>query len=331
MSEKSGLRVKVTNREFTNTLWNELLRVVSASTIAFLFCVLSPGSSRAQTEVTGAIEGLVVNSVTGEPIAGATVRIINFDTGLPYAVRTDGRGRFFRGLLVPGRYNVIISAPGFKTIERAKQRVDIEVTNAFLPYSLEPESKSGIDLNTSGQTFVGDWESLNLWEAPTNWQANSGRLLVNERGVAFPRDKSYRSYSDFSLTSDIKMLNGVAASFIVHAVDTRNYYLIQLTGPNADQPYVLRGFVVKNGVSQPWKSIPIDTYSTTLQPGRFFEVSMKMTGNNLEVSVTDSETGTQLRLGVLSDPNLTFRVGAVGIAVRDNEQNEIGRFIVSLF
>ncbi len=72
------------------------------------------------------------------------------------------------------------------------------------------------------------------------------------------------------------MINGVAASFVVHAVDKQNYYLIQITGPNADEPYVLRGFVVKKGVSQRLKRISIGEYSTTLQPGKFFEVSITM-------------------------------------------------------
>ncbi len=56
-----------------------------------------------------------------------------------------------------------------------------------------------------------------------------------------------------------------------------------------------------------------------------------MADNNVQVSVTDSETGALLPLGTLNDSNRNFSVGAVGIAVRDNEQNEIGRFIVSLY
>src|SRR6185369_8676412 len=170
-----------------------------------------------------------------------------------------------------------------------------------------------------------------LWEGPAKWQGTSTRLLLNEHGIALPRDKAYRSYSDFTLISDVKMLNGVAASFVVHALDQRNYYLIQVTGPNADEPYVLRGFIVRDGNLQRWKTIPIDAYTTTLQQGRFFELSMKMTGHNLEVSVTDSENGSTVTLGTLSDPSHTFPTGAIGIAVRDKEQNEIGRFIVSVF
>ena len=125
------------------------------------------------------------------------------------------------------------------------------------------------------------------------------------------------------------MLNGIAASFAVRAVDGQNYYLIQITGAKADEAYVLRGFVVKNGVAQRFGSvIPIDAFTGTLKQNQFFSVSMEATDNKFKVSVTDSETGDVLPLGTLEDPNRNFKIGAAGIAIRDNEQNEIERFVV---
>jgi hypothetical protein len=125
------------------------------------------------------------------------------------------------------------------------------------------------------------------------------------------------------------MLNGVAASFVVRAVDKQNYYLIQLTGAKADEPYVLRGFIIKNGTPQRMGSaIPIDGFSATLKANQFFTISIKGKDNSFAVSITDSQTGDVLPLGILADPNRNFKVGAVGLAVRDTEQNEIGRFIV---
>jgi hypothetical protein len=304
---------------------------MNASWILFFLCILSPISSRAQDYVTGSFEGEVRDSVTGAPIAGATVQFINEDTGVPVAKQTDASGRFRQGLLPPGDYTIIISAPGFTPYRSTQFLRPLRPTIVVpVPINLKPESTSNNDL-TRGQTFVSKWAAFDLWEAPSNWQANPGWLLVNERGIGLPRDEAYHGYSDFILVSDVKMLNGVAASFVVHAADKSNYYLIQVTGPNADEPYVLRSFIVKNGVSYHLQSIAIDPYANTIQPGKYFEVSMKMSGDNLQVSVTDSETGTRLLLGTLSDANRNFRVGAVGIAVRDTEQNQIGRFIISLF
>lgn len=178
-------------------------------------------------------------------------------------------------------------------------------------------------------TFAATWTNLEAWNAPSSWRIDMRKLIVNGRGIALPREVLNRNFKDFQLVSDVKMINGVAASYVVHAQNESNYYLIQLTGPNADEPFVLRGFAVRNGTPQRiGASIPLDAFTQTLRPNQFFTVTMNMTGNSLKVSLTDSQTGDVLPLGILTDPASNFRIGAVGIGARDNEQNEIGRFIV---
>lgn len=178
-------------------------------------------------------------------------------------------------------------------------------------------------------TFAPTWTNLDAWTAPSSWRIEARKLVVNGRGIALPREVLNRNFKDFQLVTDVKMVNGVAASFVVHAENENNYYLIQLTGPNADEPYVMRGFLVRNGIPQRiGASIPLDAFTQTLKPNQFFSVSMKMTGNSLKVSLTDSQTGDVLPLGILTDPASNFPIGAVGIGARDTEQNEIGRFIV---
>lgn len=99
-------------------------------------------SANAQTEVTGAIEGRVTSSQSPNgPVAGATVQIINLDTQVPAATKTDGDGHFIRNSLQPGRYKVVVKAANFKDYESDKvQRVDIQITNRTypLPISLDP-------------------------------------------------------------------------------------------------------------------------------------------------------------------------------------------------
>ncbi len=178
-------------------------------------------------------------------------------------------------------------------------------------------------------TFAATWTNLEAWNAPSGWRIESRKLMVSGRGIALPREVLNRNFKDFQLVSDVKMVNGVAATFIVHAQNESNYYLIQLTGPNSDEPHVLRGFLVRNGMPQRiGGSIPLDAFTQTLRPNQFFTVTMNMVGNSLKVSLTDSQTGDVLPLGILTDPASNFRIGAVGIGARDNEQNEVGRFIV---
>lgn len=99
-------------------------------------------SANAQTEVTGAIEGRVTSSQSPNgPVVGATVQIINLDTQVPAATKTDADGHFIRNSLQPGRYKVVVKAQNFKDYESDKvQRVGIEITNKTfpLPISLEP-------------------------------------------------------------------------------------------------------------------------------------------------------------------------------------------------
>lgn len=177
--------------------------------------------------------------------------------------------------------------------------------------------------------FSASWGSLSAWEAPQGWRTESSKLMVNAPGVALPKDDSVRFYTNFEVRSNVRMVNGVAASFVVRAMDARNYYLIQLTGASGDEPYMLRGFVVKDGkVVQQIGSAPINSFTGTLQTGKFFAVKMKMQDNQIRVWITDSQTGDLLTLGILKDPYNTYSIGAVGIAARDREQNEVADFTV---
>jgi hypothetical protein len=228
-------------------------------------------------------------------------------------------GRAMLSNLRPGTYGVDVRASevGYQTLLATFTLPGQTTYNVTLPKLL------------STKTFSALWSSLDAWEAPASWRVATRKLSVSGRGVALPRDESARHYADFHLFSNIKMLNGVAASYVLRAVDTQNYYLIQITGAKSDEPFVLRGFVVKNGTAQRFGStIPADAFAATLKANQFFSVSMEATGNKFKVSITDSQTGDVLPLGTLEDPNRNFPIGAAGIAVRDNEQNEIERFVV---
>lgn len=166
------------------------------------------------------------------------------------------------------------------------------------------------------------------WELPPGWQVGSRLLMANGRGVALPRDNRFRYYTDFHLVSDVRMMNGVAASFVLRAADARNYYLVQLTGEKADDPYLLRGFVVTDGVPKLLQSIAINHLAQTIRPQQYFKIHIRMTGNRINVSIEDSQTGKSSPLGILTDSYQTFRTGAPGIAADGNERSDYGSFAV---
>lgn len=76
-------------------------------------------------EVTGAFEGQVFDELTNSPLAGATVRFINKDSGVQFAVKTDSQGRFRKGLLLPGDYTIRVSSQGYIEYET---RLTLEIT-----------------------------------------------------------------------------------------------------------------------------------------------------------------------------------------------------------
>lgn len=188
-----------------------------------------------------------------------------------------------------------------------------------------------LEKKLSEKTISANWDTFrSLWENTGNWNSATSGLTVSGPGMAIPRNDDYRHYADFELMSDVKLLNGVAASFVVHATDPRNYYLVQLTGPNADEPYVLRGFIVRNGQAQRFgEPQSIRIFSSTLSSKAPFTVFLKMTGNRIEVQIQDNESGGGLQpAGVLIDPNSQLRVGAVGIGAQGNEQFAVNSFMV---
>src|SRR2546423_14808315 len=97
----------------------------------FLFVVNVPAVP-AQNTVTGAFEGTVTNSDTGEAIVGANALIINQQTGQTYPKISDSRGRFYQGLLAPGVYTIRVGAPGYVTKE-VQQRLFITRTGEVVP------------------------------------------------------------------------------------------------------------------------------------------------------------------------------------------------------
>ena len=192
--------------------------------------------------------------------------------------------------------------------------------------TVSSDSQVSFDLERlESRAFLGS--ATSDWALPRGWSFSSGKVMVRGSGMALPSDDSYRHYTNFQLSTDVRMMNGIAVSFAVHVVDPQNYYLVQITGPSADEPYVLRGFIVKNGVAQRFgRTVPISQFAETLKPGKFFQVVLTMTDADITVRVHDSETGDLLKLGILPDPSRTFRIGAVGIVAREAEQNEFSAF-----
>lgn len=183
----------------------------------------------------------------------------------------------------------------------------------------------------SKETFRAEWTEPELknWEAPAGWQTSSGSLIIKGAGVALPRADTRRLYKDFQLTGDVKVTNGLGIGFALRAQDTRNYYLVEFTGAQADEPFYVRLWVIKNGVEQRVQAIKIPKDPAVgLRNGKLVSAHLVVSDNHIDVTIEDNESGIVYPLGGLTDPNRTFAAGAPGVGARGNADGSVYRFFV---
>jgi hypothetical protein len=129
------------------TLRSALSVLVFVVSFPFLF----PEVAFSQGETTSAILGQV-SDATGAAVPGATVTVINKETGLRRSANTDDSGRFNFPQLKPGAYSVKVEAEGFEpqrndTVSAGlgqKQTVDFVLRVAQAKESIEVKSDATI-------------------------------------------------------------------------------------------------------------------------------------------------------------------------------------------
>lgn len=316
--------------------------IVPAGEGIFVFVDLKPGRYRVagtlaghqpvETEVVIAANKSQTATLNFRPILYAVTINTNVSTGdLKYGM--DGQplanvvpilNNTVQLSLPAGKYVVEIT-PGEFGYESLNKTFSLTADRMVLDLPLKR-----IVLTTD--TLSPTWTSAEMkaWEMPIAWLADSKKnLVIKGPGVALPREQGLRYYKDFKLVSSVRMLNGVAISFALRASNSQNYYLIQLTGENSEEPSTARLSIVKNGVERRLRAIPISrSAAKAMFSGQFFSVSIKMIDYAITIEIEDSETGAPYVLGVLTDPDRNFPVGAVGLAAQKNENNVIGRFVV---
>ena len=145
-----------------------------AAHIAFLLwtviCLL-PALALGQGETTSAIVGQVWDT-SNAVVAGATVTVVDFETGLRRSAKTDDSGRFNFPQLKPGAYSVKVEAPGFEPQRNdsvlaglgQKQTVDFTLKVARSTETVEVSSRAPLinpeNANTSTTLNAAALEDL---------------------------------------------------------------------------------------------------------------------------------------------------------------------------
>jgi hypothetical protein len=306
---------------------------------SFIFNDLPPGEYDVDAELPGyTVEPqtkLVKANISDK--VDLAVTLITYDLKLTFNVPTGSarfreKGRDDGAWMAMPIQNSAISAPQLRPgeYEIAAEPGD----RAFEPYngSFSLTENKTLPVNFKrrpvAEPFSGDvagnWRTL-----PAGWKFDK-TLYVNGAGVLLPREEKYRHYTDFHVCANVKMRNERGVSFALRAADENNYYLVQITGEKSDAPYVMRGFVVKNGVAQPFGNIvPVRAYADQIKDGKYFLLSLSMLGNRLKVKLKDTENADISTLGVLTDASFNFSLGSVGVAGREREDSQIGQFVVT--
>src|SRR2546421_8763401 len=120
---------------------NSLSRALAACLLALVIFCPPARLVSAQDTVTGAFEGSVTDSRTGQPVARARIEFTNQQTGVALTKLTDSQGRFYQGLLPPGTYTIRASAQGYEPGETVQRLIGMRTGEVVpVPIALDPSS-----------------------------------------------------------------------------------------------------------------------------------------------------------------------------------------------
>ena len=171
--------------------------------LLFIFVSLGlPPAALAQDTVTGAFEGIVSDSQTGAALKGALVEIINQQTGVTISLRSDHRGRFYQGLLIPGVYRIRVSTAGYEPRE-VLQRLKITYTGEVVPVpvALDPASPTPgpVGLPSPAPTPLAVEDTDIRSSVNTNDARRSGSFSEEELSALPLESHSSRSFDELAL------------------------------------------------------------------------------------------------------------------------------------
>ena len=166
-------------------------RGVFACLVLFCICLLGPPMLGQAS--SGSVTGIVSDS-SGAVLPKAVVRLTNVDTNFKRELSTDGAGLFRASDLLPGRYQVDATVPGFATERRTGVLVSIgqvvtlnfslKASSVDQVVSVQSSSSGEVDSTTStvGE-IIGEREVQDL---PLNGRDFSSLIQLAPGAVALP-------------------------------------------------------------------------------------------------------------------------------------------------
>jgi hypothetical protein len=214
---------------------------------------------------------------------------------------------------------------------------EVEVSEAALAKTVNAAQRNEIFIESkrtvSTEDFIANWKA-DEWKLPANWKIENKRMKVESTEAALPQvallqNERFNHYKDFELKTNIRSLDNKSVGFVLRAKDDKNYYLIQITGSAANEPYFLTGYIVKNGkIAETLVPANIKAYAQSIGNQKYFNLTISAKGNIFKVTLEDIETGRSFVIGIIEDQNNTFPIGANGIGTKDASRFEVNQFYI---
>jgi outer membrane receptor protein involved in Fe transport len=162
-----------------------MIKFLRFSLATLLLVMMSTLAVMAQSTVTGAIEGVIMNP-NKEVVPGASITVRNIGTNNEESATSDGEGRFRVVNLQPGTYSVTINSQGFSPFTQEKVVVEVgRVTTLDVPLSVtgvsgtvQVTSEAPV-INTTQQDFSTNVNQTSINELPINGRRWSNFALLS--------------------------------------------------------------------------------------------------------------------------------------------------------
>src|SRR6195256_3548577 len=165
----------------------------------------------AKAQVSGATLSGLVTDEQGSPVANATISIKNAGTGATREVTSNSDGIYSAPNLLPGEYEVTITAPGFQTLTEkgitltvgGQQSLNLSLKIGQLNQTVEVNAAPP-DIQTTSSTVGSTVDSTTVRELPLNgrdWTSLATlepgvSSIPNQVGTGFSANKGNRGFGN---------------------------------------------------------------------------------------------------------------------------------------
>src|SRR6266404_7928744 len=178
---------------------------------ALLLPQIATFSSAARGQVTGATLSGLLTDEQGGPVPEAKVKIKNLGTGVTREVETNSDGLYSAPNLIPGNYDVTVSAKGFQNVVQkavtltvgAQQALNISLKVGSINQTIEVNAALP-NVQTTTSTVSATVDSITMRELPLNgrdWTSLATlepgvSSIPNQVGTGFSANKGNRGFGN---------------------------------------------------------------------------------------------------------------------------------------